>query len=213
MFAVYSLLAPSHPLLNERVEIVSKEEILSGGIHKEVDALIAIAESHRQDPKSGILVGLAGPQIGIAKRIIVIDDSIGRDNRDKGSLRVYLNPEILCHSETMENDQEDCYSVHHCIFGVVPRYSTIVIRASNISGQVIEEEFTGYTARIFQHEIDHLNGVRFPDKIGPHGQLHWVKEGEFSLYLHQYLDWSRDCPWDVWLAIKEGRSFVPCEER
>ena len=45
------------------------------GIHKEVDALIAIAESHRQDPKSGILVGLAGPQIGIAKRIIVIDDA------------------------------------------------------------------------------------------------------------------------------------------
>lgn len=200
------LLPPSHPLLNEIALPVPQEMILSAEIQRDIEHLVAAAESFRQDPE-GILVGLAAPQIGIAKRIIAVDEGIGNDNKNKGSLKIYLNPEIIWKSEEMENDQEDCYSVHPCIFGVVPRNAKIVLRAYDHLGRMIENEFDSYTARIIQHEIDHLDGLRFPDRIGPEGRLHWVKDGEFPLYLEQWKTWQRICPWDAWLSLKAGRGL------
>ncbi len=205
LFANMHLLPPSHSLLNEIAAAVPLERILSDDIQREIKWLVATAESFRQDPE-GILVGLAAPQVGIAKRIILVDDGIGSDNKNKGSLKIYLNPEIIWKSEEMECDQEDCYSVHPCIFGVVPRHLKIILRAHDHLGRMIENEFDGYTARIIQHEIDHLNRIRFPDRIGREGQLHWVKEGEFPLYLEQWANWQQLCPWDLWLSLKEGRS-------
>lgn len=60
------------------------------------------------------------------------------------------------------------------------RSESIRIEALDRQGNPISQEFSGFTARIFQHEIDHLEGIRFPDRVGTDGILQWVEESQFS---------------------------------
>jgi predicted transcriptional regulator YdeE len=75
-------------------------------------------------------------------------------------------------------------------------------------------EFSGFTARIFQHEVDHLNGIRFPDRTGSEGKLHWVEDSEYSEYKKNYEAWNCKYPWDLWLSMKSGEPYsVPVKEQ
>jgi len=98
-------------------------------------------------------IGLAAPQIGIAKRILVADV-----DDQKMAL---VNPEIIW-TEGEETDVEGCLSWPGN-FGEVRRHSAVKVRAQNPSGEVIEMTAEGLLARCLQHEIDHLNGVLFCD--------------------------------------------------
>jgi peptide deformylase len=102
--------------------------------------------------------GLAGPQIGVSKRIFVGDDNSG------DGWRVYINPEILELSEEKEVAEEGCLSVPD-IFENVERAKTIKVRYNDREGNVHEENLSSYKARIFQHETDHLNGTLFIDHL------------------------------------------------
>ncbi len=99
-------------------------------------------------------VGLAAPQIGVSKRIIVVDPG---DN-----LFEMINPEII-DKEGEELGTEGCLSVPN-VRGVVPRALNIKVRGLNRRGEEYEVEASGLLARVFQHEIDHLDGVLFIDK-------------------------------------------------
>lgn len=102
-------------------------------------------------------VGLAAPQVGISKRIIIIDE-------EKEGLMVLVNPEII-KSEGEIIDEEGCLSIPG-IYSDVKRSSKVTVKALNENGDKIEITKEGLIARALQHEIDHLNGVLFIDKIG-----------------------------------------------
>jgi peptide deformylase len=102
-------------------------------------------------------VGLAGPQVGISKKIISV-------LTDKGPA-VFLNPKIIKSSGKKIKLQEGCLSLPGILVDV-KRKNSIEIEAINIEGGKIKIKADGFQARIFQHEIDHLNGKLIIDKLG-----------------------------------------------
>jgi len=107
-------------------------------------------------------VGLAAPQVGIPLRLTVIDVS-SRD--EKQPLLVLINPELIYQEGEIEED-EGCLSVQE-FSSVVKRYAKVRVRATDRDGKVYEAEGEGLLARAFQHEMDHLNGMLFIDRISP----------------------------------------------
>jgi len=113
-------------------------------------------------------IGLAGPQIGVLKRIFVIDTSplIRSDNTIEKYERAFINPEILDQSDSREIYQEGCLSIPG-IYEDVDRPGIIRVKYMDTELNIIEEELDGLIARIFQHEYDHLEGILFIDKLSP----------------------------------------------
>lgn len=99
--------------------------------------------------------GLAAPQVGILKRLVVIDVGTG--------LIKLINP-VIIKSFGEQIESEGCLSIPGT-FGTVKRPEKVIVRALNENGQGIELEGTGLLARAFCHEIDHLDGVLFIDKV------------------------------------------------
>ena len=107
-------------------------------------------------------VGLAAPQVGIGLRIAVVDVS-GRD--EEGELLVLINPEIVSTEGEIE-DEEGCLSIKD-YNADVKRFRKVRIRATDKDGSIREIEGEDLLARAFQHELDHLDGLLFIDRISP----------------------------------------------
>ena len=107
-------------------------------------------------------VGLAAPQVGIPLRITVIDVSTKEENIP---LLVLVNPEIIS-TEGEQSEEEGCLSVSD-FQSVVTRFAKVRVRATDRDGKLYEVSGEGLLARAFQHEIDHLDGVLFIDRISP----------------------------------------------
>ena len=89
----------------------------------------------------------------------------------------------------------------------MPRAAKIKITAFDRQGNFVTEEHSGFTARIFQHEVHHLEGIRFPDHVGEQGILHWVKAEQFPEYRETWQQWPVKCSWEAWLSMKEGKTY------
>ncbi len=105
-------------------------------------------------------IGLAAPQISISKRITVIDVSFGKNEEEKIAL---INPEIL-HMEGKQVEEEGCLSLPD-IREKVQRAERVRVKAQNVSGEWFEVEGDELLARALQHEIDHLDGILFIDRV------------------------------------------------
>jgi peptide deformylase len=101
-------------------------------------------------------VGLAAPQIGLSKKLAVIDVSVGKNPEAK---LVLANPEII-HVEGDQREEEGCLSIPG-FRGSVLRPAYVTVRAQNLKGETYEMRGEGLLARAFCHEIDHLNGILF----------------------------------------------------
>jgi peptide deformylase len=112
-------------------------------------------------------VGLAAPQIGLSERIIVVEYFEREEDEEKEDApkRVWavLNPEIVKSSDETLLGVEGCLSIPGLV-GEVERHAAIQIKGLNRYGKPTKIKAEGWLARIFQHEIDHLNGVLFPDR-------------------------------------------------
>ena len=108
-------------------------------------------------------VGLAAPQIGESVQLVVIEFGDENDADVPKKVYVIVNPEIVKRSIEMVSDLEACLSVPD-LAGEVERHESIVVKAQNRHGQPMKLDLKGWLARIFQHEIDHLNGVLYIDK-------------------------------------------------
>ncbi len=113
-------------------------------------------------------VGLAAPQVGINKRLIVYNPNAGDDeskeDEKKKEFRPLINPEIISASGSVVSEKEACLSVPD-FSSNVKRYKNITVRALNIDGKKLEFDAEGIQAVILQHEIDHLDGILFIDRI------------------------------------------------
>ena len=111
-------------------------------------------------------VGLAAPQLGIEKKLIAI-----HFEDFNGKLYSYglVNPKIISHSveQSYLAGGEGCLSVDRAVEGYVPRHARITVKATDMDGKPIKLRLKGYPAVVFQHEIDHLNGIMFYDRINP----------------------------------------------
>jgi len=124
-------------------------------VEKVDNRILVLLEDMAETMYASSGVGLAAPQVGILKRIVVID--VG-----EGLLKL-INPEIISAQEEQQG-VEGCLSVPG-IVGEVKRPNRVKIKALNEKGEAIEIEGTDILARAFCHEIDHLDGVLFIDKI------------------------------------------------
>lgn len=118
-------------------------------------------------------VGLAGPQVGVSKRIVVLDvpdypeyrgGSVGEALLLPQMPVVLINPEIISYGDTFNSLDEGCLSIPG-IFGPVIRPASIFLRATLLDGKTIECECAGFLARAIQHEFDHLKGFMFVDRM------------------------------------------------
>src|SRR5512147_2575124 len=108
-------------------------------------------------------VGLAAPQVGISERLMVIEYGDDEDETVPKKLFVLINPEIILASEEKVEGIEACLSVPMLV-GEVERHEKLTVKALNRHGKPVKIKVEGWMARIFQHEIDHLEGVLFTDR-------------------------------------------------
>lgn len=108
-------------------------------------------------------VGIAAPQIGETIRLVIVDCSLAqRPCRNHGRL-VMANPEIVgCDGEAL--GREGCLSVPDWV-GVVPRAKKVDVRYADLTGEEQALHASGFEARVIQHELDHLDGVLFTDRV------------------------------------------------
>ena len=109
-----------------------------------------------------ISAALAAVQIDALERVVIVRS----DFDDKGSrdFTTLINPEIVKYEGNLVEDYEGCLSVKD-VYGRVPRYTKIRVRALNVEGQEVRFKADGFLARVIQHEIDHTNGIVFIDHI------------------------------------------------
>ena len=194
---------PDDPILVKVAEEIPPDQITATEVQDLIEQMLDIAYGKRDRTKA-ILVGLAAPQVGISKRIIIVD-VLADGKGTTGDARVYVNPEIVSHSEEVEEWYEGCWSTDR-VTGIVARPKSIKLRAYNQEGKLVEEEHHGYTARIFQHEMDHLDGKEFVTHITNPEKLHWVwvEADQWNEYRDNqgWRNWPHKCSWDTWERIK-----------
>lgn len=190
------------PILNRCCRALTLEEIGSPEMQTVFDKMVSFARGEQSDQQRSILVGLAAPQIGKDMRVILVD--VKADGKGGvAELKVYINPEIVEVSEEMEEWYEGCFSTGN-IKGIVARPKEVKIKALTREGCEIYETHYGYVARIFQHEIDHLNGIRFPERVPIQNHLHIVKTEEMYSYRNQQ-KWRN---WEVTIPQKDWKEWM-----
>lgn len=205
------MVAPEADVLNQTATPVAEAEIKTSPMQKIVTKLFAAAggqiKAGRADADKGRtrrLVGLAAPQIGVSKRIIVIDTKVTPERKGESHLECFINPEIVWRSRETAPGREGCFSAGP-VWGLVRRSVAVKLRALTAEGKVTERIFEGFTARIVQHEVDHLNGVRFPERIRTDRHRHWVHSEELLDYAKHPDGWPRTVSLAEWEVYKRGK--------
>jgi peptide deformylase len=114
-------------------------------------------------------VGLAAPQVAVSERLVVIEYADDEDDETEEALATTKKLYILVNPEIIEKSDETVFGVEGCLsvpdlVGEVERHEKIVVKALNRHGQPIKVKVEGWVARIFQHEIDHLEGILYTDR-------------------------------------------------
>ena len=135
-------------------QISKKVEIIDDSIKATLDQMLECMYQNNG-------IGLAAPQVGILKRLVVIDCS---DNKDMKKPLKLINPEITELSKNISEFEEGCLSLPSQYAKVI-RPSEITLKYRNIEGLICESKFSGLEATCIQHEIDHLDGKLFVDHI------------------------------------------------
>jgi len=150
--AVREIVTLPQPILRRKARKVSD---FGSDFQKLVDDMI---ETMREAPG----VGLASPQVNVPLRLITVEFGDEEDEEVPPKLYVVVNPEVTRKSREMVTGIEACLSIPG-IAGDVDRPLTVTVKGQNRRGQPVKIKAKGWLARIFQHEIDHLNGVLFVD--------------------------------------------------
>lgn len=177
--AILKVARMGHPVLRKRARPIDPDDIKSPRVQKLIDDMFETMREYQG-------VGLAAPQVHESLRLFVAgftppDDEAGDEGRVP--LMALINPEIALVGSTTVEDWEGCLSIPD-IRGRVPRAQQIVVQAYDRRGKRIEMRAGGYTARVIQHEADHLDGVLFFDRMRSLETLTFLDE--FGRY------WSRE---------------------
>lgn len=125
-------------------------------------------------------IGLAAPQVHVPSRVVVVSHPWTEDSEAEDAPAILLNPEIVEHSEEVEYGWEGCLSIPD-IRGEVQRWTSIRVRATSPTGESMDFEADGFPARVIQHEVDHLDGILFLDRMETLERLAFIEE--YARYL------------------------------
>jgi peptide deformylase len=160
-----------HPILRQPALAVEHREITSPAFQQFVDDMI---ETMRESDG----VGLAAPQVYSHRRVAIVEVK-GPHPRypDQPAipLTVLINPEIVSASAEKEQDWEGCLSIPD-LRGQVPRHQSLQVKALDREGKSIEFAASGFFARVIQHELDHLDGIMFLDRMTDFKTLTHLRE-------------------------------------
>jgi peptide deformylase len=154
-----SIIALPEPRLrakSKRVAVITPQ--VREVIRKMIEATVDWEDSREHE----VGVALAAIQIDQPYKIVIVRNDF--ENKEDKSFSVFINPEIIKLEGELEEDYEGCLSVID-IYGKVPRYSKVRLRALDQDGKPVRVKASGFLARIFQHEVDHTNGIMFVDHI------------------------------------------------
>ncbi|MGK7873906.1 MAG: peptide deformylase [Xenococcaceae cyanobacterium] len=146
-----------NPILRRQAQPV--EDVADKAIQQLINSLMATAASANG-------VGIAAPQVSQSYRLFILASHPNPRYPNAPSMEptAMINPKILAHSPEMVKDWEGCLSIPG-IRGLIPRYQAIEVEYTSRDGKVQRQELTDFVARIFQHELDHLNGIVFVDRL------------------------------------------------
>lgn len=168
MFLMKDIVREGHPSLRIKAEEVNlplneedtklAKDLLDYVINSQDDEMI-----ERYDLRPGI--GIAAPQVNQSKRMFALHI----ESEEEPITFVAINPKIVSHSveQTYLTTGEGCLSVDRVIEGYVPRYARITVKGYHPDGSPFKMRLKGLPAIAFQHELDHLNGIMFYDRINP----------------------------------------------
>jgi len=145
-------------------------------------------------------VGLAAPQVGVSKMLMLINWSNLDEDRVEKKVTAYINPQILESGGELSSTEEGCLSLPE-VWGEVKRPDYIRIKYQNQDGEEVEEDLRDFPARVFQHEIDHLFGILFIDRMSDSDR------GEIKGQLQSILD-GRTKPFDPDNIIEESTDNI-----
>lgn len=161
--AVREIITLPNPVLRRKARKVNE-------FGAELQALIDdMVETMREAPG----VGLAAPQVNVPWRVIVVEFGDEEDDAIPPRLYVVVNPEVIRASKESMIGTEGCLSIPN-VLGEVERATAVTVKGYNRRGQPVRIKAEGWLARIFQHEIDHLDGVLFVDRA----ERVWTSEGK-----------------------------------
>lgn len=146
-----------HPILRRKAVVVRN------AADKEIQELIDDLILTITDVDS---VGLSASQVYESKRIFILNPHpcLRYPKAPKMKPTAVINPKIISHSNKIAKDWEGCLSIPS-IRALVPRWQSIAVEFTNRKGKVVKRQFKDFVARIFQHELDHLDGIVFLDRI------------------------------------------------
>lgn len=145
-----------HPILKKKAVQLEKEEF-----NAELKRLL---EDMLETMYAEAGVGLAAPQVGISKRVVVIDVEQDEEGGEPGNPLYFVNPEIIWRSEEKVCGPEGCLSVPDQR-AEVERFAAVKVRYFTPEGEEKELEAEGFLAIAVQHELDHLDGILYIDRI------------------------------------------------
>lgn len=149
-----------HPRIRSGAEPVAYEELRRPETQRLIDDLVVTM-------RDAMGVGIAAPQVHVSKQIIAIEVSPENPRYPRQTpipLTIIVNPSLIEHGDETENGWEGCLSVPD-LRGMVPRWKRVKVKGLDRHGQPVQFEAEGFFARVFQHEIDHLKGMVFMDRL------------------------------------------------
>jgi peptide deformylase len=181
--AILKIARMGHPVLRAKARALSASEIRASEVQRLIDDMFETMREYQG-------VGLAAPQVHESLRIFVAgfaaadedDEEDGEDDNRTVPLMALINPEITPVGREVVEDWEGCLSIPD-IRGRVPRARQIAVKAYDRHGKRLEMKVSGFTARVIQHETDHLDGILFFDRMARFESLTFLEE--FGRY------WSR----------------------
>jgi peptide deformylase len=170
--AILKVARLGHPVLRRVADPIPKKEIKSDNIQSLIDDMFETMDEYEG-------IGLAGPQVHRSIQILVTGDISHPDNDDELIVErsAIINPEITFLTEEETSFYEGCLSVPD-LRGKVSRPCRIRLRALDRDGKKIDRELEGFAAIVCQHEVDHLHGVMFIDRMRDMSTLAFLREHE-----------------------------------
>jgi len=164
-----------NPMLRERSQRIGH---VDSEIRELAESMIKAAVDWETGREHEFSAALAAVQVAQPYRVIVVRDDF--EDKVNNSFSVYINPEIVKSEGEPAEELEGCLSVAD-VYGSVARYPKVKIKALNLEGNSVRLTAHGFLARVFQHEIDHTNGMVFVDRIDdPHKLFHLQDDGTFA---------------------------------
>jgi peptide deformylase len=163
--AVRQIVFTGEPVLRQKAQKVRR---VDKSIEKLMDDMV-------ETMRAANGLGLAANQVGVAQRVIAVEIPKDEEDPQSGKLYTLINPEIIAQSEELLATEEGCLSIPY-YYGEVTRPEAVVVKARDRKWREVKIKAQGMLARALQHEIDHLSGILFVDRMDDMSKLRYVPD-------------------------------------